>query len=184
MNPKITEEEIGIIKKAQAGDESAFATLFNRYKAFVDNVLYSYLRDMDEAQDLTNIVFMKVYNKLSTFRAYDTFGGWLRIIANRTALDYLRETKTTREHIADYDVGLTPEDAGGSTEDEVVNRMTYEQLLGLFESMPLNVRKVCTMFYKDNMSVQMISKNLGVASGTVKSILSRTRRKVKQKLKL
>ena len=61
-NPKITEEEIALIKSAKAGDESAFNTLFYKYKSFVDNVLFQYIKDMDEAKDLTNIVFLKVYD--------------------------------------------------------------------------------------------------------------------------
>ena len=84
--PSITPEEVGMIKRAQAGDESAFTRIFNKYKTFVDRILFQYLKDMDEAKDVTNIVFLKVYEKLSTFTAYDSFGGWLRIIANNTAI--------------------------------------------------------------------------------------------------
>lgn len=70
QNPKITEKEIGIIKDAQAGDKLAFSKLFNMYKGFVDNLLYLYIKDMDEAKEITNVVFLKVYSKLSTFKAY------------------------------------------------------------------------------------------------------------------
>lgn len=73
-NPRITQEEIGIIKKAQAGDKSAFSALYYRYKPFVENVLYQYIKDMDEAKEIANIVFLKVHDKLSTFTAYDSFG--------------------------------------------------------------------------------------------------------------
>ena len=92
-NPRITPEEVEIIKSAQAGNISAFNKLFHRYKGFVDTILYYYLKDMDEAKDITNIVFLKVYEKLSQFTDYDSFGGWLRILTNRTAIDYLRSVK-------------------------------------------------------------------------------------------
>ena len=90
---RITQSEIETIKEAQKGNELAFNKLFNRYKEFVDNVLFCYVNDMDEAKDLTNVVFLKVHQKLSTFTDYSSFGGWLRIIANRTAIDYLRKVK-------------------------------------------------------------------------------------------
>ena len=90
---RITQSEIETIKEAQKGNELAFNKLFNRYKEFVDNVLFHYVNDMDEAKDLTNVVFLKVHQKLSTFTDYSSFGGWLRIIANRTAIDYLRKVK-------------------------------------------------------------------------------------------
>lgn len=57
--PKITPEEIGIIKDAKAGKESAFNTIYYKYKEFVISLLYQYLNDMDEAKDLSNIVFLK-----------------------------------------------------------------------------------------------------------------------------
>ena len=87
---KSSENEIKLIKQAQAGSERAFNQLFYRYQTFVDKQLIHYIKDEDEAKDLTNIVFIKVKNNLSKFTDYNTFGGWLRIIARNTAIDYLR----------------------------------------------------------------------------------------------
>lgn len=70
-NPRITAEEVALIKKAQGGDILAFNKLFKKYKSFIDNVLFNYIKDMDEAKDITNIVFLKVYNKLNTFTEYE-----------------------------------------------------------------------------------------------------------------
>jgi RNA polymerase sigma-70 factor (ECF subfamily) len=183
-SPRITPEEVGIIKRAQAGDESAFNVLFYKYKGFVDNLLFRYIKDMDEAKDITNIVFLKVHDKLSTFTAYNSFGGWLRIIANRTAIDYLREMKNKSHVLGEADARLSSEETSGSLEDEVVNRLTYEHLLAEFDKFPNTIRKVCKLFYEDNMTVEQIGKMLRIPTGTVKSMLSRTRRKVKQNLKI
>ena len=76
--PKITLEEIGIIKNAKAGKESAFNLIYYKYKDFVINLLYQYINDYDEAKDLSNIVFLKIYQKLSKFTDYSSFGVWLR----------------------------------------------------------------------------------------------------------
>ena len=92
-NPKITPEEIALIKSAQAGNMQAFNKLFYKYQGFTTNLLYKYIKDFDEAKDVNNIVWLKVYNKLSKFVDYSSFGGWLRILTNRTAIDYLRELK-------------------------------------------------------------------------------------------
>ena len=51
-NPRITNQEIEIIKKAQAGDISAFNKLFDHYKNFVDNLLFKYIKDIDESKDI------------------------------------------------------------------------------------------------------------------------------------
>ena len=183
-NPRITPEEVGIIKRAQAGDESAFSVLFHRYKGFVDNLLFQYIKDMDEARDATNIVFLKVHDKLSMFTAYESFGGWLRILTNRTAIDYLREMKNKRTVLGDSDARLSSEELSVSTEDDLVNRMTYKQILAEFNKFPETTRKVLKLFYANNMTVEQISKKLNVPTGTIKSMLSRTRRKVKKSLKI
>ena len=184
-NPRITQEEIGIIKKAQAGDESAFNVLFYKYKGFVENLLYQYIRDMDEAKDIANVVFLKVHDKLSMFSDYDSFGGWLRILTNRTAIDYLRSMKNKRV-APDEKVERLTTDTLGSTEDDLVNHLTYKELLKEFNTFPEVTRKIFERFYIDNMTVEEISNtfNPKIPTGTIKSTLSRTRRKLKQRLKL
>lgn len=183
-SPKITPEEVGIIKRAQAGDESAFNTLFYRYKGFVENLLFQYLKDMEEARDVANIVFLKVYDKLSMFTAYNSFGGWLRILTNRTAIDYLREMKNKTTVLGDSDSRLPSDETSSSAEDDLVNRMTYEQILAEFNKFPETTCKVLKLFYVNNMTVEQISEKLNVPTGTIKSMLSRTRRKVKKTLNI
>ena len=182
--PRITEEEVGIIKRAQAGDESAFNVLFYRYKHFVENLLFQYVKDMDEAKDLTNVVFLKVHEKLSLFTAYDSFGGWLRILTNRTAIDYLREMKNKNNVLGDADDRLPSVSINASPEDDLVNRLTGEQLLNEFKKFPETTQRIFNLFYVNGLTVEQISKALNVPTGTIKSTLSRTRRKIKKSLKL
>lgn len=182
-NPKITDEEITLIKRAQAGDESAFNALFYRYKGFVEKILFTYIKDMDESKDITNVVFLKVHDKLSTFTAYNSFGGWLRIIAKRTAIDYLREMENKSSVLGEADGRLPSESLSDSSEDDIVNHLTYERLLAEFDKFPEATRKAFKLFYVNNMTVKQIAKALKTPTGTIKSTLSRTRRKIKQKLK-
>lgn len=182
--PRITPEEVGIIKRAQAGDESAFNALFYRYKGFVENLLFQYIKDMDEAKDVTNIVFLKVHEKLSLFTAYESFGGWLRILTNRTAIDYLREMKNKNNVLNGADDRLPSVTDNMSPEDDLVNRMTREQLKAAFKKYPETTQRIFHLFYVKDLTVEQISKTLNVPTGTIKSTLSRTRRKLKNQLKL
>jgi RNA polymerase sigma-70 factor (ECF subfamily) len=182
--PRITPEEVGIIKRAQAGDELAFNALFHRYKGFVESLLFGYLKDMDEAKDVANIVFLKVHKKLSLFTAYDSFGGWLRILTNHVAIDYLREMKNKSIVLGEADGRLPADEPSGSAESDIVNRMTYERILAEFDKFPETTRKVLRLFYENNMTVDQISEKLNVPTGTIKSTLSRTRRKIRKNLKV
>jgi len=182
--PNITEEEVGMIKRAQAGDELAFNCIFKRYKSFVENLLFQYLKDMDEAKDLTNFVFSKVYKKLSKFTAYNSFGGWLRILTRNTAIDYLRATSESRNTLETKEDILLTNNGIQYTGEEVINHLTYEQIIKIFDELPTLKKEICLMFYQDGMTVKDISKELNVPTGTIKSVLSRTRKKIKQQLKI
>lgn len=181
--PRITEKEIAIIKRAQSGDITAFNQLFKKYKHFVDKLLFSYLYDKDEARDLTNIVFLKVYNKLDKFSTYSSFGGWLRVLASRTALDYLRETKNKRLNTDKETDRLSGDETVYSEENDVVNRLTSEVIFDLLSKYPEQTQRIFELFYIDNLTVEQISEQLHVPKGTIKSTLSRTRKKLQKQLK-
>ena len=138
---------------------------------------------MDEAKDIANIVFLKVYDKLSTFKDYSSFGGWLRIIANRTAIDYLRETENKRLVLGVEGDRQSLGSIQGYAESEIVNQMTYDKLLAEFKKLPETTRRVFELFYVENLKISEISDVLNIPGGTIKSILSRTRQKIKQNVK-
>lgn len=183
--PKITPEEIKTIKEAQAGSMKAFNRIFYRYKGFVENLLFQYLKDMDESKDLTNIVFLKVYDKLSQFTAYDSFGGWLRILTKNTAIDYLR-TIGNKINVStdDKDKKLQLSDESGDSEISVINKMTYDYLIKLIDTLPPSYRESCRLFYVENMTVAQIAAALNMPPGTIKSNLFRMRKHFQKILKL
>ena len=182
--PKITPEEIKTIKEAQAGSMKAFNRIFYRYKPFVENLLFTYLKDMDESKDMANIVFLKVYDKLSQFTAYDSFGGWLRILTKNTAIDYLRTMENKiGVSVDDSDKKLQLTDVDGDNEISISNKITYDYLISLIDTLPPSYRDSCKLFYVDNLTVAQIAEALNIPSGTVKSNLFRMRKQF-QKLKL
>lgn len=184
MSSKMTQEEIELIKSAKAGSELAFSKIFKKYKAFVDNLLNTYLHDMDEARDLTNIVFLKVHDKLSKFEDYSSFGGWLRILTKNTAIDYLRTIKTKSESIDNEECNLQLPSSEVDSEQECVNKMTYDYIISLISILPPSYRKVCRLYYVENMTVAQISKETGIPEGTIRSDLFRMRKILKNRLKI
>lgn len=178
--PRITEEEIAVIKRAQAGDESAFSWIFNRYKNLVDRILYGYIGDWDEARDITNIVFLKVHDKLSKFTTYDSFGGWLRILTNHVAIDYLRIKGNRRFTLGDDSENISEQETISYAENEVVDHLLVSKIFEVLDKYRPQVRQIFEMFYIDNMPMEEIATKLRIPIGTVKSILSRTRKKLQK----
>ena len=173
--PKITDKEIEIIKQAQQGDERAFSKIFYKYKSFVDDLLYHYLKDKDEAYDLTNIVFIKVHDKLQLFTEYKSFIGWLKILSKNVAIDYLRIHKKKDDMEKDIDISQNYE---LSTTDDPINHMFKDEILKYIQlNFPIGHDKVfeCVI---DGIPYPEISKRLRIPLNTVKSIVHRIRPKI------
>lgn len=175
---RITPEEIDLIKRAKAGDKSAFNCLFYKYKNFVEKLLISYIKDEDEAKDVANIVFVKVHNKLSKFVNYESFGGWLRILTKNTAIDYLRSIKSKQVYMDPTEFKFSTNSDKSVTENDIFNNMTFKKVLDIIPSLSETKRKVCTMYYAEGYTIADICKRLGKPAGTVKSILHRFRKQV------
>ncbi len=179
--PRITQEEIALIKSAQAGNTLAFNKLYYRYSGFTTNLLYRYLKDFDEARDINNLVWDKVYRKLSKFVDYSSFGGWLRILTNRTAIDYLRKLKPSV---------CVPEPLNCNNSEVVDSEETsadtssYNQILEIIKKFPDDVRRVFELYYVEHLTVAEISDVTKIPTGTIKSHLSRNRERIKKLLKL
>lgn len=181
--PRITPAEIKTIKDAQAGSMTAFNRIFYRYKGFVDNILFNYTKDMDEAKDLTNVVFLKVYDKLSKFNRYESFGGWLRILAKNTAIDYLRTIKDMGNISVDNESYKLQLADYKDDEESISNRTTYDRLVELINTLPPSYRDTCVLYYVNNLKTKEIAETLKIPENTVKSYLFRMRKRIK-KLKL
>jgi RNA polymerase sigma-70 factor (ECF subfamily) len=81
-----------LVARTREGDESAFATLVGTYQPFVFRWAFALSGDEDEAEDITQEVFVRVHRKLSSFRGDGSFEGWLYRITRRVALRTRQET--------------------------------------------------------------------------------------------
>lgn len=86
-------DENGLVERARAGDQAAFAQLFEQYHAPILNYLHRMVNDRALAEDLTQDTFIKAYNALPRTRADLAFKAWLYRIATNTAISHLRRGK-------------------------------------------------------------------------------------------
>jgi RNA polymerase sigma-70 factor (ECF subfamily) len=177
--PRITPEEIALIKSAQAGNMLAFNKLYYKYSGFTTNLLYHYLKDMDESRDINNLVWDKVYRKLSKFDDYSSFGGWLRILTNRTAIDYLRKLKPSICVPEPLDVR---QDYSIDNEETSADSSSYNQVLEVIKRFPEDIRRIFELYYVEHLTVAEISDVTKIPTGTIKSHLSRKRKLIKKLL--
>lgn len=185
LNKRITEEEIDLIKRAKNNDRLAFNKLYEAYKDFVTKVLDSYIHDIDESKDLTNVVFLKVYDKLNLFTDYSSFGGWLRILSKNTAIDYMRAMARKPAYSNNNETLLSNDNLGSdyNSEANIADRLDWEMFIRKFDKLEESHRIVCEKYYAEHYTMQEISEELNIPIGTVKSTLHRFRKHL-HKLKL
>ena len=94
-----------IVNKCLNGDSAAFGLLVDKYKAGVYALAYSKLRNFHDAEDATQEVFIKAYQKLRTLRRWDRFAAWLYIMTSNFCKDWIRARtrRPDREFIEDQD---------------------------------------------------------------------------------
>ena len=186
-------EEHALVRKAQAGDREAFEELVKRYDRDVLRLAMNIVHRPEDARDIYQETFLKVYRNLHRFRFECSFYTWLYRIATNVGLDYLRRRTTRRE-----DQAPVPEEAEGGTRD-FFDRQPHQnpstnperQLLGheisgrLQEAMKRlspRERMVFEMKHYEGMRLRAIGDALGTSEETVKNSLFRATRKLRASL--
>ncbi|MFT4703889.1 MAG: RNA polymerase sigma-70 factor (ECF subfamily), partial [Bradymonadia bacterium] len=98
------ETDINLLKRARNGDRDAFAVLMDRYQRKVFGLCYGMVRNHDDAMDMVQETFVKVYKNLERFEGNSSFYTWTYRIASNVCIDFLRKQK--RRRALDYDDGI------------------------------------------------------------------------------
>jgi len=171
------------VRRAQAGDVHAFAELVRATQRGVFNVAYGVLGNAEEAQDMAQEVYLRVWRALPSFRGEAAFGTWLYRITVNACLNRRRQLRTLLNRLEDDDI-LEQLPAPGF--DPLAATLDHERqayLWSLVEALPPNHRLVITLFYHQQLSYAEIAEVLLLPLGTVKAHLNRARRALAERLR-
>ncbi len=165
------------IQRAGDGDQAAWETIVRTYWRKVFNVAYRFVGTYEEAEDLTQEIFLKVFRSLSTFDQRANFQTWLISVSRNYCIDRYRSGRRDREIFArEVNAADVQAEAPGPSPHarvELQDRVALlrEALRGL--SSPLRTAVLLRDIHE--LSYQEIASQLGVAEGTVKSRINRGR---------
>jgi RNA polymerase sigma-70 factor (ECF subfamily) len=171
-----------LVRRAQRGDEDAFATLVTRHQRYVYNLAYRLLRERQEAEDLTQEAFLRAWRGLGGFRGDSRFTTWLyRIVTNLCC----NRLSGLRRQLAQVDAecldGLpSPTALDPPAAVEAAEQRAYVQRQ--VAALPAKYRLVVTLFYLQGFSYREMSEVLDLPLGTVKTHLFRARERLKRQL--
>lgn len=166
---KIDEEQL--VKKCLEKDTLAQKQLFEFYSQKMMGVCLRYSKDTEEAQDVLQMGFIKIFEKLEMYNQTGSLEGWIRKIIVNTALDNIRKNKKLMNNVAidkvDYQLD--------NHNETVIEALSAQDLLKVIQNMPIGFKTVFNMFVIEGYSHKEIAEELNITIGTSKSQFSRAR---------
>lgn len=181
-------EDLAIIEQFQSGDLSAFDELMKRYKKQIFSYIYRLVKNWEDTDDLTQEVFIKVFQALPRWKPRAKFSTWLYTIARNVCIDYHRAKSRRRPSysIDDEDIIYgTPsaDDVYSDPEKVVIEKETGKMIRDAIEQLSDRQKEVFVLYHYQGLQIKEIAEVLGVAEGTVKIHQHRAVKKLRESLK-
>ncbi len=164
----MTDEQL--IRKCIQKDLKAQKELYTRFAGRMMGICLRYAENREEAQDLMQEGFIKVFDKLGTFRGECELGGWIKTVMVNNALDNFRRTRAMRTLVEINDNVNYHEDRG-----DLPGRLSEKELLEAIQRLPAGFRTVFNLYAIEGYSHKEIAEKLQIQPGTSKSQYARAR---------
>lgn len=152
--------------------------LYRKYAKKMYGICLSYAADRSAAQDILQDGFIKVFNKIDTFREEGSLEGWIRRIVTNTALDHVRQKTRTYEFI-DENKEIEEEQMDNS----ILEKINSDGLFKVISRLPAGARTVFNLYAVEGYTHKEIAHKLEITEGTSKSQFKRARALLKDLLK-
>ncbi len=184
------EEDRALVEKAQKGDRAAFRKLVERHQRRAFAIAIGLVRDENDARDIVQEAFLRVYRSLDRFKGGSSFFTWLYRIVTNLAIDLMR--KPARREAELFDNPNISEDAeafpflaridGADPIDVVRRKEIAGRIQAALDALPPYHRSVIIMREVEGMSYQEMAEAMEVSKGTIMSRLFHARQKLQRAL--
>jgi RNA polymerase sigma-70 factor (ECF subfamily) len=164
------EDLYALIERIKEGDREAFMTVTNLYQKRVFVLAYSFFRNRDDALDIVQETFLRVYQKVNMFRRGENFQNWLLQIAKNLCIDYYRKNYgKNRDLKADTPVEEMNLSIQNGTDQEVSSdlKRIFSKCI---KKLAKKQRMIFMMKHYNQLKYKEIAEVLGISQGTVKSL--------------
>jgi len=172
-----------IISLVLKGDHNAYALLVERYKSYVFTLTFRFTKNREDAEEVSQDIFVKAYRSLADFKGTAKFSTWLYTIVNTTCITFLRKKRLDVKSLDDertFEVADNQDSGLRANQIEQKSRLNMvNQAIALLSP---DDAEIITLFYKSEQSLEEISQILGVEANTAKVRLHRARTRLKEKM--
>jgi len=162
----------------KTNDTMLFEVLYDRYSSMVYNKCYGFANGIDEAKDLTQDIFLRVFVKLGSFKGKSKFSTWLYAFTYNHCVNYV--TRNTAKKIEKQSVSSDSIENIGEKVDtsREFENMRVEQLKLVMELISPDEKMILLLKYQDNLSIKELSEALEIGESAVKMRLKRAKEKL------
>jgi RNA polymerase sigma-70 factor (ECF subfamily) len=174
-----------LVERCLAGDQVAWEQIVRQHRRKVFNLAYKFVGRHDEAEDLTQDIFLKIFKALHTFDRRANFQTWLISISRNLCIDHYRSVRKERETMArDVDASqLTPVSRERGPHSQLEQTDLRELVRLALAELPPALRQAVVLRDLQEFSYQEIADRLGLPEGTVKSRINRGRLELARQLR-
>lgn len=173
--PGQTSELEELIQGCMRNQRSAQEKLYHMFYAKMMGVVKRYIDQQEQAEEVLNNGYLRAFQKIDQYTFQGSFEGWLRKIVFHAVSDYVKQNIKYSEKVV-----LVEKDQ--LIHKDHADRLYYNQLLEMVQSLPDATRSVFNMYVMEGFSHKEIGKMLGISEGTSKWHLSEGRRILKEKI--
>lgn len=178
-----------LVQSVLAGDRERFELLVERYQTRLVNYLYRMVRNLEEAHDLTQEVFIRVYQALDRFDSQYRFSSWLFRVAQNAAIDLIRKRRVQLVPLSrraddgsEATVDLDLRDGQPSALAALEGRELDASIRVAIDTLPWEYRELILLRHYGELAYEEIAEVKAMPLGTVKNKLFRARQMLKQRL--
>jgi RNA polymerase sigma-70 factor (ECF subfamily) len=170
-------EDYDIIRGCLQNSAAMQKMLYDKYAAKMYGIALRYAHDPEDAKDILQDGFVKVFQNLSKFKGSGAFEGWMRRIFVNTAIEHYRKKNNT------YEIQESHEEQINDREVTALDKLAAVEILNMVKSLPNGYRTVFNLFAIEGYSHKEIADLLNISEGTSKSQYARAKALLQEKIK-
>lgn len=171
------ENDIKLVEACLHNDRTAQKRLYEQYAPQMMAVASRYVGDYEQAQDVLQEAFIKIFTSLDCYQGKGALEHWVRRIVVNVALEMLRRNNVLDDCVSCEEAIYVP-----TNEETIVDRMSADELIAIISSLPVGYRTVFNMYAIEGYSHKEIAQHLGINEASSRSQYNRARAMIQKKI--
>ena len=172
-----------IITQVLGGNQQAYALLVDRYQNFVFTIVLRYIKSREDAEEVSQDVFVKAYRSLADFKGAAKFSTWLYTVTTTTCITFLRKKKLEVHSLDNEKVFAAADNLdSGMSANQIEQKSRVNMVNEAIKMLGPDDAQVLTLFYKGEQTLDEIASIMGKETNAVKVQLHRARARLKEKM--